>query len=123
VGRLDWDIETAELVTISDCSAALWWVTAEPQPTALRFGDHAECGRYLRSADPPTCFHHLEIHGLTPQTTYYYPLSDRSPSPANSSGPANPHSPGTFQTLARPGGQELFRFCAQRRLLCLPGLF
>ncbi|MFH2010153.1 MAG: metallophosphoesterase [bacterium] len=103
---LGWEVEKAELVTISDTMAAFSWVTAEEQITAVRFGETEGVERYLESADPVTRFHYLELPGLTSGTEYHYRLSTIGAQPTA----GDEHSPGRFTTLIPPPGEQLFSF-------------
>jgi predicted phosphodiesterase len=101
---LDWSVLAADLVTITEDSAAFMWVTDDERPTAIRYGTDEGVDRYHETGNPPSRFHYLELEGLMPGTTYHYRLSTLSP-PGH-----DEHSPGTFTTLVPPDGDLLFTF-------------
>jgi len=101
---LDWAVEKAELVTITDTMAAFTWVTAEQRPTAIHIGDTAGPNRYVEATTPPTRYHYLEVDGLVPGRTYQYRLS------TSMSSVWVDHSPGEVTTLVPPPGEPRLTF-------------
>lgn len=104
VPGLGWPVRAAELVTITESSAAFFWVTDDERPTAVRYGRSEGVSLYHEVDDPPSRFHYVELQGLEPGTTYHYRLSTLEP-PGH-----DEHSPGSFTTLELPDGDVLFTF-------------
>jgi len=95
-----------ELVTVTDTTAALTWVTDQPSNTIVQYGTREDrLDQTASTGDVSTRFHHCEIRGLRPGTLYHYVC--RSGSTRLALGPL---SPGRFKTLVPPPGPEVFCF-------------
>ena len=112
----------AELVTVTDTSAVITWFTGDPlrrdgfgRPAAVQAPGRVLIGTSLlpstwreAGSHGPTAYHHVEITGLQPDTTYHW----RAESNGIVAGPSpvTPWAaPSTFTTLKRPAGRELGR--------------
>jgi hypothetical protein len=82
-------VQDLELVTVTDTSFVLTWFTGDrvrqfghdpgpdPVPTdsVVRYGTSPERLNCEVSADGTTAYHHVEVGGLRPGTTYFYEAS------------------------------------------------
>lgn len=118
-----------ELVTVTDTSAVITWFTGDPT-TLDEFGRPAPVaapGRVLIGTSPlalevvgahePTAYHHVEVTGLQPGTTYSW-RAESGGLPALPTGISNPGlkglsvpltAPPAFTTQVTPPGRELGR--------------
>ncbi len=118
-----------ELVTVTDTTAILTWLTAHPtetdefgRPEPIPADTRVEMGTSPLSLevvvdDPtPTAFHYVELTGLEPGRTYLYRASsngipaiptDATLSPDN----IDTSNAGVFTTLIPPSGDLLFTMC------------
>ncbi len=104
--QADVALRRLELVTVTDTTAVLTWLTDQPSNTIVHYGTREDrLDQTASSGDVSTRFHHCEIRGLRPGTLYHYVC--RSGSSRLAQGPL---SPGRFKTLIPPPGPELFSF-------------
>lgn len=106
IARAEVTISRVELVTVTDTSAILTWVTDQPANTMVHYGTQKNrLDQTVSTGDHPTRYHYAEIRDLKPGIKYYYQCQSGS---AHASKDAL--SPGHFTTLIPPPGQELFAF-------------
>ena len=110
-----------ELVTVTDTSAVLTWLTADPltldtynRPQPVPADTIVEWGtdplrldqRYEAHHDTP--FHYVELRHLEPGTTYYYRCISNGLAAVPTQFAPEPVATGVFTTLVPPGGDLLF---------------
>lgn len=118
-----------ELVTVTDTSAVVTWFTGDPT-TLDEFGRPrpvAAGGRVLIGTSPDprtwrvvgrheaTAYHHVEVTGLRPGTTYYWRaesggrVATAHPLAVTPTAPLDGPAPPVFTTLVPPRGREVGR--------------
>ncbi len=101
-----------ELVTVSDRAFALTWFTCDgagrplPSDTTVAYGtEPAPTTWRTLTLERGVAFHHAEIRGLEPGTTYFYEVFS-----GGLPGRYDRYHPGSFTTLRPPAGKPLFEF-------------
>lgn len=120
------------VTSASTTSFQLSWYTADPTrlfdlgrpvpvaaDTVVRYGTSPDPTTWTtwRDAGPPTAYHHAEITGLTPGTTYWFEASSNGVKAVNVSA-ALPRvtAPATVTTLRPPPGRHLVRMAVANDL-------
>jgi len=101
-----------ELVTVSADAFAVTWLTCDgqgrplPSDTTVAYGAEPNPTTWrMVTPERDVAYHHAEIRGLRPGTTYFYTVSS-----GGIPGRPDRYHPGVFTTLSPPPGAPLLRF-------------
>jgi len=100
-------ISNEELVTVTESSFVLTWITDAPGDSKVLYGTSPGALREFNCKEPATIYHYCEITGLAPGTKYYYVTKSGD---GGIIGAPVEYSPGSFVTLTPPQGEFLFQF-------------
>ncbi|MFN8103799.1 MAG: metallophosphoesterase family protein [Acidimicrobiia bacterium] len=120
------------VTSVSATSFQLTWYTADPTrrfdlgratpvaaDTVVRYGASPDPATWTtwRDPGPPTAYHHAEITGLSPGTTYWYEASSNGVKAVNVDiGLPRVTAPSTLDTLVPPPGRHLMRIAVANDL-------
>lgn len=120
------------VTSVSTTSFQLTWYTADPTlqfdlgrafpvpaDTVVRYGPSPDPATWTtwRAPGPPTAYHHVEITGLSPGTTYWFEASSNGVRAVNvNPGLTRVTAPSTLTTLIPPPGRHLLRIAVANDL-------
>jgi len=98
-------IYNEELITLTDTSMVVTWVTDEEGDTRILWDTSPELGNTAYGEATNDIYHYMELTGLESGTKYYYRVCSTTDDGRQGIGPVH-----SFNTLTPPDGDYLFSF-------------